>query len=168
MGSFVHPNLLGGTRTGAGWTRNGVSGGNGFSIGTGLELCNSKSTEGYLWSPPVQLRHGTAYSLSFYCANTANMPSSDIHVLYADSTVPGWIAKEFANVGRGPGGGGSMGHLPFRRHLPKGHTAYASTTTEPRQAARLSYGSATLCSANRKSPAHGLLHRKMGGHDGIR
>lgn len=42
MSDFIYPNLLPGTRTGKGWTRTGGNGGNGFDIGSGLELYNSQ------------------------------------------------------------------------------------------------------------------------------
>ena len=79
--TFVYPNLLSGTRTGKGWTRTGGIVGNGFDIGTGLELYNKKASECFLWSPGVVLHTGRTYTLSFYAASTDNMASTDIFVL---------------------------------------------------------------------------------------
>lgn len=79
--TFEYPNLLSGTRTGKGWTRTGGIVGNGFDIGTGLELYNKKASECFLWSPGVVLHTGRTYTLSFYAASTDNMASTDIFVL---------------------------------------------------------------------------------------
>lgn len=104
--TFEYPNMLSGTRTGKGWTREGGIGGNGFDAGTGLELCNKKADECFLASPDVVLHTRRTYSLSFYAASTANMSSCDIFVLdnggYGDAYQ--WIGATKSSI-KPPAGG---------------------------------------------------------------
>ena len=46
--TFMYPNLLSGTRTGRGWTRDNATGGNGFDYGTGLTLATLNAPDGVL------------------------------------------------------------------------------------------------------------------------
>ena len=80
---FLYPNLLSGTRSGTGWSRNG-GGTGGYSPDTGITLYNTKSAECTLWSPSVVLHKGRTYTLSFFAASTANMSGSDAFVLDSD------------------------------------------------------------------------------------
>lgn len=100
--AFMYPNMLPGSRSGDGWTRVGSTGG---AVDGHLEVKNSKATENFLYSPYVELKHGPVYQLSAFTANTSSCKGSQIYVLYEDSLAEGWIAKEFSDVMRGPGGG---------------------------------------------------------------
>lgn len=99
--TFQHTNLLSGTRSGEGWTRNG-SGGYYF----GIELYNSKTTEDFLFSPRVTLRKDTDYTLHCYAANTANMSSTEVWVLDGTgaSDSYNWIGAHVPFKAPGPGG----------------------------------------------------------------
>lgn len=104
--TFEYPNLLSGTRTGKGWTRQAGIGGNGFDYGTGLTLENKKAHECFLFSPGVVLHAGRTYSLSFYAASTANMSGVDIFVLDKGGSSDDyqWIAAEKYGI-KPPAGG---------------------------------------------------------------
>lgn len=161
--TFEYPNLLSGTRTGKGWTRTGGIVGNGFDIGTGLELYNKKASECFLWSPGVVLHTGRTYTLSFYAASTDNMASTDIYVLdnggFSDDYQ--WIGASKLAIKPPTGGRGPYGRSRSPRMRGTAWSSMpASTTTAPRTANRALSGSATSCSANRTCRAHG--HRQKG------
>lgn len=162
--TFEYPNMLSGTRTGKGWTREGGIGGNGFDAGTGLELCNKKADECFLASPDVVLHTRRTYSLSFYAASTANMSSCDIFVLdnggYGDAYQ--WIGATKSSIKPPAGGRGPHGHSrsPRRRGTAR-HSGCASTTTAPRTANSAWSGSATSCSASPTCRVPGHRDRTM-------
>lgn len=99
--AFMFPNMLSGSRTGDGWTREGSTG---YVVDDHIEVCNSNVSENFLYSPYVELKHGPVYQLSTFTANTSNCKGSEIYVLYEDSLAKGWIAKSFFGFMRGPGG----------------------------------------------------------------
>lgn len=113
--TFEYPNLLTGSRSGAGWLYD-----NG---GMRLErsdlnhkqhaLLNSTKYENFIRSPFVSLKHGIVYEFSVYTANGSNCAGSDIFVLY-EKTVDGWIARSITKCAKGPGG---MDH--FCIHNPR-------------------------------------------------
>lgn len=81
MQTFEYPNLLSGTRSGAGWTRSGSGASGGYNPDTGIALHNTQPSENFLNSPPVVLHKGVDYTLHCFAANTANMSSMDIWVI---------------------------------------------------------------------------------------
>lgn len=115
--AFMFPNMLSGSRSGDGWTRDGSTGG---AVDGHLEVCNSNASEGFLYSPYVELKHGPVYQLSTFTANTSNCKGSQIYVLYEDSRADGWIAKEFNAFMRGPGGGWFHGSFSLPESSPEG------------------------------------------------
>lgn len=161
--TYQYPNLLSGTRSGEGWTRRGSGADGGYDPSTGITLHNSKSTEVFLFSPPVVLHKGTDYTLHCFAANTANMSSTELWVLDGDSFSDSynWIGAHQALKTPGPGGLGSMprsGSVQTRGTACR--SGYASTTTAPRTARDASYGSATSCSPRARSRMRG--HRQKG------
>lgn len=108
--TFEYPNLLAGTRSGAGWNLAGgkpvMADQSAYRYGPVLPCYNSAATETYLWSPPVTLHTGTDYTLSFLAASTNNLEGVDVHVLDVDASYSGWIGAEM-NPEK-PGGGGSL------------------------------------------------------------
>ena len=120
--TFEYPNLLTGSRSGAGWLYD-----NG---GMRLErsdlnhkqhaLLNSKKHENFIRSPLVSLKHGIVYEFSVYTANGSNCAGSDIFVLY-EKTVDGWIAKQIANCAKGLGGGWITFALTIPDASPEGN-----------------------------------------------
>lgn len=116
MQTFEYPNLLSGTRSGAGWN---LAGGkpvtpdqSAYRYGPVLPCYNSAATETYLWSPPVTLHRDTDYVLSFLAAGTGNLKGVDVHVLDVDASYTGWVGAEM--ILEKPGGGGRWYSLPFR------------------------------------------------------
>lgn len=110
MQTFEYPNLLSGTRSGAGWN---LAGGkpvtpdqSAYRYGPVLPCYNSAATETYLWSPPVTLHRDTDYVLSFLAAGTGNLKGVDVHVLDVDASYTGWVGAEM--ILEKPGGGGSL------------------------------------------------------------
>lgn len=124
--TYQYPNLLSGTRSGKGWTRSGSGAGGGYNADTGIVLHNSKTTEDFLFSPPVVLHKGTDYTLHCLAANTANMSGTELFVLDATgaSDSYNWIGAYQALKTPGPGGGLARCHVPAqcrctgRRALP--------------------------------------------------
>lgn len=110
MQTFEYPNLLSGTRSGKGWTRSGAGAGGTCTTDTGIQLSNSKSTECFLFSPPVVLHKGIDYTLHCFAASTANMSSTEAWVLDGTSASDSynWIGAHPALKNPGPGGRGSM------------------------------------------------------------
>lgn len=104
--TYQYTNLLSGTRSGEGWTRSGSGADGGYNPSTGITLHNSKSTEVFLFSPPVVLHKGTDYTLHCLAANTANMSSTELWVLDGDSFSDSynWIGAHPALKTPGPGG----------------------------------------------------------------
>lgn len=165
MQTFQYPNLLTGTRSGAGWElaggRPAVVSKSAYGYGPVLPCYNSAATETCLWSAPVTLRAGTDYVLSFLAACTDNTSGFDVHVLDTDATYPGWIGAEMYTLAR-PGGGVAGTPCPSgsrRRLTTARRTAYGSTTTGARTARTRSYGSRTPCSARARSRTRGRLRR---------
>lgn len=161
--TYQYPNLLSGTRSGKGWTRSGSGAGGGYNADTGIVLHNSKTTEDFLFSPPVVLHKGTDYTLHCLAANTANMSGTELFVLDATgaSDSYNWIGAYQALKTPGPGGLGSMprsGSMPM--HGTACPSSYASTTMAARMARAASSGSATSCSSRARSRTHG--HRQKG------
>lgn len=111
--TFAYPNLLTGTRSGKGWLRSSGAGGS-YNAGTGIELSNSKTTENFLYSPPVVLHKNVDYTLHCFAANTANMSSTDIIVLDAggSSSSYQWIGAGLNN--KNPGSEGVWLDWTFR------------------------------------------------------
>ncbi len=98
--TFKYPNLLTGSRSGAGWTYpNG-----GIDVIHRHVLYNNTNKENYIYSPLVSLKHGITYAFSAYSANTENCAGIDMFVLY-EKIVDGWIAVTNTHCAKGPGGG---------------------------------------------------------------
>lgn len=117
MQTFEYPNLVAGTRSGAGWNlaggRPAVVSKSAYMYGPVLPCYNSAATETYLWSAPVTLRADTDYVLSFLAACTGNVRGFDVHVLdTANPSYDGWVGAEMYPAL--PGGGGRWYSLPFR------------------------------------------------------
>ena len=104
--TFQYPNLLSGTRSGEGWTREGGGAGGGYNADTGIELYNSKTTEDFLWSPIVTLHKGIDYTLHCFAANTENMTSTELWVLDVAGASDSykWIGAHLTPKTPGPGG----------------------------------------------------------------
>lgn len=104
--TYQYPNLLSGTRSGKGWTRIGSGAYGGYNPNTGIVLYNSKTTEVFLFSPPVVLHKGTDYTLHCFAASTANMSSTELWVLNVGgpSDNYNWIGAHPALRTPGPGG----------------------------------------------------------------
>lgn len=115
--TFTYPNLLSGTRTGKGWTRVGSTG---SFVDGHIEVVNSRTSEGFLFSPYAELRHGPVYQISAFTANTSNCKGSQVYVLYEDDRADGYIAKGFYDVMRGPGGGWFHGSFSIPESSPEG------------------------------------------------
>lgn len=163
MQTFEYPNLISGTRSGKGWTRSGAGAGGTYTTDTGIQLSNSKTTECFLFSPPVVLHKGTDYTLHCFAANTANMSGTEIWVLDGTSSSDSynWIGAHVVFRNPGPGGRGSMPRsASMRRRGTACHSGSASTTTAARTARTASSGSATSCSSRARSRMHG--HRQKG------
>lgn len=163
--TFEYPNLLTGTRSGAGWDLAGgkpvMADQSAYRYGPVLPCYNSAATETYLWSPPVTLHRDTDYVLSFLAASTGNLIGIDVHVLDVDTSYVGWIGAEMSP--EKPGGG--VAGTPFRsasrgRRTTARRTRYGSTTTAPRTARTQSSGSTTSCSPRARSRMRG--HRQRG------
>lgn len=112
--TYQYPNLLSGTRSGKGWTRIGSGAYGGYNPNTGIVLYNSKTTEVFLFSPPVVLHKGTDYTLHCFAASTANMSSTELWVLNVGgpSDNYNWIGAHPALRTPGPGGGVARCHVP--------------------------------------------------------
>ena len=163
MQTFECQNLLSGTRSGKGWTRSGSGAGGIYNARTGFELYNSKTTEDFLFSPPVVLHKNTDYTLHCFAANTANMSSTELWVLDCEGVSDSykWIGAYAALKNPGLGGRGSMprsGSMQTRGTAC--HSRSASTTTGARTARAASSGSATSCSPRARNRTHG--HRQKG------
>lgn len=97
--TFEYPNLLTGSRSGAGWTHQ-----NGYIDERHHHyLSNNTNKENFIMSPLIPLKHGITYALSVYTANTENCAGSDIFVLY-EKVVTGWIAEGVGKCEKGPRG----------------------------------------------------------------
>ena len=103
---FLYPNLLSGTRSGAGWSRSG-GGTGGYSPDTGITLYNTASTERLLYSPRVVLHTGREYSLSFYAGSTDNMKSTDLYILDAAGNSNDYAYIAASKLGIKPPAGGA-------------------------------------------------------------
>lgn len=161
--TYQYPNLLSGTRSGKGWTRIGSGAYGGYNPNTGIVLYNSKTTEVFLFSPPVVLHKGTDYTLHCFAASTANMSSTELWVLNVGgpSDNYNWIGAHPALRTPGPGGRGSMPRSgSMHRRGTECPSSSASTTTGARTARTASSGSATSCSPRARSRMHG--HRQKG------
>lgn len=116
MQTFEWPNMLTGTRSGAGWNlisgKPAVVDQSAYRYGPVVPCYNSAATETYLYSPPVTLRAGTDYVLGFLAACTDNMSGFDVHVLDMGASYPGWVGAEMYGLPRP--GGGRWYSLPFR------------------------------------------------------
>ena len=158
--TFEYPNLLTGSRSGAGWLYD-----NG---GMRLErsdlnhkqhaLLNSKKHENFIRSPLVSLKHGIVYEFSVYTANGSNCAGSDIFVLY-EKTVDGWIARSITKCAKGPGGDGSLLHSQSQMPLRKATTSSDSTTMAQRMGKMYSFGSTARCCALLQNRMHGLRQK---------
>lgn len=144
--AFMYPNMLPGSRSGDGWTRVGSTGG---AVDGHLEVKNSKATENFLYSPYVELKHGPVYQLSAFTANTSSCKGSQIYVLYEDSLAEGWIAKEFSDVMRGPGGGWFHGSFSLPESSPEGRyrIRFDNDGTSDGYPSLIWFGSIMLCEA---------------------
>lgn len=160
--TFEYPNLLTGSRSGAGWSYD--NGGMRYeALERGFEnkqhaLLNSTKNENFIRSPYVLLKHGIAYAFSVYTANGSNCAGSDIFVLYNQVT-DGWIAGGIKHCEKGPVGGRSL--LCSRSQIPlrKATTASDSTTTDQQMGRMHSFGSAARCYALLQNRMHGLQQR---------
>lgn len=113
--TFKYPNLLTGSRSGAGWTYpNG-----GIDVIHRHVLYNNTNKENYIYSPLVSLKHGITYAFSAYSANTENCAGIDMFVLY-EKIVDGWIAVTNTHCAKGPGGGGGYLYLLSPNRLSRG------------------------------------------------
>lgn len=101
--TFEYPNLLKGSRSGAGWIYDkGI-----FFDKLRLNHClyNNTKKENFLYSGIFHLVHGVDYTLSVLTANTANCMGSEIHILSTEIIgKDGWIAFESKDIAKGPGG----------------------------------------------------------------
>lgn len=162
--TFEYPNLLAGTRSGAGWNRAGgkpvMASQAAYRYGPVLPCYNSAATETHLWSPPVTLHTGTDYTLSFLAASTNNLEGVDVHVLDVDASYSGWIGAEMNPEKPGGGVAGTPCRSASRRSRTTARrTKSASTTTAPRTARTHSSGSTTSCSSRARSRTHGHLRQ---------
>lgn len=105
--AYLYPNLLSGTRSGKGWTRDGSGAGGGYIHNTGIELYNSDTTEDFLYSPPVVLHTGIDYTLHCFATNMTNMSSTDVWVLDTGGSSGSyqWIGAYLLDKNPGPRGG---------------------------------------------------------------
>lgn len=163
--TFEYPNLLSGTRSGAGWHYNSPEGeaANYVKENNWLSLEGTSKTEFFLWSPSVVLHKGIDYTLHCLAANTANMSGTELWVLDGTNASDSynWIGAHPALKTPGPGGVGSMPRSgSMRRRGTACRSICASTTTAPRTARTASSGSATSCSWRARNRGHG--HRQMG------
>lgn len=106
--TFVYPNLITGSRSAKGflWWGEGVRGSL-DGIYSSFLIYNSNSKEVYLSTPLFILKHGITYALSVKMGKTSNCIGSDIHFLYHDSSMSGWIALEMGVANDNAGGMGN-------------------------------------------------------------
>ena len=161
--TFEYPNLLTGSRSGAGWSYD--NGGMRYeALGRGFEnkqhaLLNSTKNENYIRSPYVLLKHGIAYAFSVYTANESNCAGSDIYVLYNQIT-DGWIAGEIIHCEKGRVGGEVTFMFTIPDTSPEGnyYIRFDNNGSTDGKDALIWFGSPMLCIASEPhawAPAEG-------------